>query len=192
MRDALKMLGYNVIGPVGVNDPEIALKLDNLLDEISEKYDAFQDNPWPLVYPRMDARHPGSKFILTVRDPDKWFESAAEHFGVQETPMRQFIYGVGHPRDNKEIYIERFKRHNDEVLEYFSNRPNDLLVIDLSKDGAWPKLCSFLGEAVPQLPFPHANRRVDRERRNRKGLFERVKGRIERTLGLRKRPAPTD
>lgn len=41
------------------------------------RYDAFQDQPFstPPMYALMDALFPGSKFILTLRDPDQWFDS---------------------------------------------------------------------------------------------------------------------
>ena len=40
-------------------------------------FDAFQDQPFSsgINYAVVDALFPNSKFILTVRDPEKWFES---------------------------------------------------------------------------------------------------------------------
>ena len=61
MRAALEMLGYRVTGPNGTRDPEIAAKLEAMVDRLATEFDAFQDNPWPLVYRRMDAEWPGSR-----------------------------------------------------------------------------------------------------------------------------------
>lgn len=177
MRDALACLGYRVTGPDGVHDPDIARNLDSLVDGLSRKYDAFQDNPWPLVYRRMDAAYPGSKFILTVRDPDAWLESTVRHFGDSPTPMRAFIYGAASPRGHEEVYRERMLRHNAEVLDYFKDRPDDLLVLDVARDGEWGTLCAFLGARVPSRPFPHANKAGERKRRRafrEWGLFGRA------------------
>ena len=164
MMDALTMLGYNVTGPNHVFDRDIASKLDRVVTELSHKYDAFQDNPWPLVYRKMDRLHPGSKFILTLRDEEKWFESNRKHFRGKSTPMRELIYGPGaaHPRGNEELYKQRLRRHNREVMEYFKDRPDDLLVIDVTRNPSWEPLCSFLGRPVPAEPFPHANKRDHR------------------------------
>ena len=128
---------------------------------LSDRFDAFQDNPWPLVYREMDARHPGSKFILTVRDPDKWYASNSNHFRGKKTPMRRLIYGAeaGGPKDNEALYKARLVRHDAEVREYFRDRPDDLLVLDITRgDARWEPLCAFLGLEVPDRPFPYANK----------------------------------
>jgi Sulfotransferase domain len=173
LRDALEILGYRVTGPNGTRDPDIAAKLEPMVDALAEKFDAFQDNPWPLVWRRMDARHPGSKFILTVRDEAKWIESNAAHFGETDTPMRQLIYGVGHPKGNEAVYVERMRRHNREVSEYFRDRPDDLLTIDVTRGANWQTLCGFLGLPAPDVPFPHAQSRKRREVRD-KGVLGRI------------------
>lgn len=160
MKQALRILGYRVTGPNGVDDPEIAQKLPALAAELSQRYDAFQDNPWPLVYREMDALHPGSKFILTERDEEKWYASNRNHFRGSTTPMRRLIYGeaAGSPKDNEALYKARMRRHNEEVRAYFRDRPDDLLVLDVTRDGRWEPLCAFLGHPVPAEPFPHGNR----------------------------------
>ena len=58
----------------------------------------------------------------------------------------------------KRTYIARYERHNREVQEYFANRPDDLLIIDLPNDDGWSRLCPFLGHPTPNEPFPHANK----------------------------------
>jgi hypothetical protein len=158
---ALATLGYRVTGPNGVNDPDIARNALTLAHELVRQCDAFQDNPWPLLYREMDESYPGSKFILTLRDPQAWIESQVQHFGVEETPMRRWIYAVGSPKGNEAIYLRRFERHNAEVQKYFAGRPEDLLVMDLAAGDGWSKLCSFLGKPVPEVPFPHLKRRED-------------------------------
>jgi hypothetical protein len=64
---ALQTLGYQVTGPNGYNDPKIQKRVLALAHSLVKKYDAFQDNPWPIIYKEMDHAYPGSKFILTVR-----------------------------------------------------------------------------------------------------------------------------
>jgi hypothetical protein len=164
MMEALTLLGYRVTGPNHVRDRDIAEKLDRVTAELSHAYDAFQDNPWPLVYRQMDGLHPGSRFVLTIRDEDRWLESALKHFRGKNTAMRALIYGPGaaHPRGNEALYRERLRRHNREVMEYFQDRPDDLLVIDVTREPSWERLCAFLGKPVPAIPFPHANKRDHR------------------------------
>ena len=84
--------------------------------------------------------------------------------------MRKWIYGVGCPKGNEDIYVRRFEAHNKAVLEYFKHRPNDLLVMDLPAGDGWEKLCAFLRKQAPDAPFPHANRAAERKRRKPKPL----------------------
>lgn len=158
LEKALELLGYRVTGPNGTRDPDIASKVYDMADELVQQYDAFQDNPWPVIYREMDEKYPGSKFILTMRSPESWISSQVRDFGLRETPMRQWIYGAGCPEGNEAIYVARYERHNREVLEYFRDRPDDLLVMDLPKGDGWRKLCGFLDEPIPDEPFPHANK----------------------------------
>lgn len=154
---ALTQLGYRVKGPVKTRDPRIASRLLEETLPLVGKYDAFQDNPWPILYRTLDERYPGSRFILTVRDVDSWLNSVLGHFGEKNTPMRALIYGVGCPAGNEDIYRQRFLRHEQEVREYFRDRPDDLLIFDLKQPAPWQALCAFLGEPVPDTPFPHVN-----------------------------------
>jgi len=157
---ALKKLGYRVTGSFGTKDPDIASKVHEMAYARVAEYDAFEDNPWPVLYKELDDRFPGSRFVLTRRPAAAWIRSMVKDFATTETPMRRWIYGddAGCPEGNEDIYIARYERHNKEVLEYFEDRPNDLLVFDLPKGDGWNKLCPFLGHDIPDEPFPHANK----------------------------------
>jgi len=157
---ALKKLGYRVTGSFGTKDPGIADKVHEMAYDLVDSFDAFQDNPWPILYKELDQRFPGSKFILTRRPAEAWIRSMVKDFALTETPMRRWIYGehAGCPEGNEETYVARYEQHNKEVREYFADRPNDLLVIDLPNDDGWDRLCPFLGHDIPDKPFPHANK----------------------------------
>jgi hypothetical protein len=159
LASALSELGYRVTGPNGTRHPDIADKVLDMARELSREYDAFQDNPWPLLYREMDELHPGSQFILTVRPADKWIRSITSFFGSNGTPMRQWIYGAASPIGNEEAYLARYNRHNVEVREYFRGRPGDFLELDFAAGDGWEKLCGFLGKPVPQARFPHRHKR---------------------------------
>jgi hypothetical protein len=167
---ALAILGYHVTGPDGVNDPEIEKNVHAMTAELSRRFDAFQDNPWPVVYKEMDQAHPGSKFVLSMRSSESWIRSIVGHFGRAETPMRRWIYGAGDPIGNEQTYVRRYEAHNAEVRAYFAQRPNDLLMMDLTAGDGWAKLCAFLGRTAPALPFPHEmsaeRRKQGRDRRH--------------------------
>ena len=157
---ALRKLGYRVKGSFGAKDPDIASKVHALAYAMVDEFDAFEDSPWPILYRELDQRFPGSKFILTRRPTANWIQSMVKDFATTESPMRRWIYGdnAGCPAGHEEIYVERYERHNREVVEYFSARPDDLLIINLPNNDGWSRLCPFLGHPIPDEPFPHANK----------------------------------
>lgn len=161
---ALHRLGYRVTGSNAVNDPDIARKALTMAYSLADEYDAFQDNPWPLLYRQMDARYPGSRFILTTRPVEKWIASVVRYFGERSTPMREWIYGAGKgsPLGNEDLYVARYEAHNSDVRAYFRHRPADLLEMSITEGDGWEKLCPFLGKPMPTGPFPHENKGVDR------------------------------
>jgi hypothetical protein len=170
---ALTELGYNVTGPNGINDSDISANALPMAFDLVKRYDAFQDNPWPVIFKDVDTKFPGSKFILTVRTPESWIKSQVAHFGTRTTAMREWIYGAGCPEGNEAIYLDRYNNHNKEVMEYFNDRPDDLLAMDLSQSDGWDEICAFLGKEIPDTPFPHANSANDRVSK-KKSLLQRI------------------
>ena len=160
IRDALRLLGYRVcsvryhlIGPIRRGDFAP-------VEEVIAEFDAFQDNPWPLIFRELDAAHPGSRFIMTIRDEAPWLRSVVNHLGVLPDRMQKLVYGHGAPGGYEDVVLARYRRHNDEVFAYFADRPDDILVVDFSKGDGWAEICDFLGCDVPAVPLPHANART--------------------------------
>ncbi|MGB8622121.1 MAG: sulfotransferase family protein [Paracoccaceae bacterium] len=182
LKRALRHLGYRVTGPNGNHDADIAGKFQSLAADLSRRYDAFQDNPWPLVFREMDAMWPEARFVLTVRESDGWLKSQLRHFGTDTTPMRELIYGAarGSPVGNEAHYVAVMEAHNAAVRAHFADRPGKLLEMRIAEGDGWDPLCAFLGAAVPDIPFPHANEALTQEGRGSSGL-----GRLLRGFGRR-------
>ena len=159
LKAALRTLGYRVTGPNFVKDEDIAETVLAKALALAPQFDAFQDNPWPILFREMDQHFPGSKFILTIRDEADWYASAVHHFGNRETPMRRFIYGKGSPATNEAVYRARYSEHNKAVVQHFATRQTDLLIMDLTKGDGWGVLCAFLGHDTPSRSFPHRRAR---------------------------------
>lgn len=185
--NALEILNYNVkgVGPRMIL-PILAGKLSKVL-KYADRYDAFQDVPWCILFKEMDARFPGSKFILTVRNEESWYKSALKQFGTYIRPQNEWIYGRKNGLfKNKELAINRYRKHNSDVLNYFKNRPNDLLIIDFTKGDAWDKLCGFLGIEVPKVAFPHTNRTSEKQNENTfKSEFKVIRRKIKNTIKIK-------
>jgi hypothetical protein len=129
-------------------------------------YDAAVDLPVATCYPGLDARYPGSKFILTVREQTGWLASMARLWERRpvtadadsgyRSRVRLATYGSVAP--DPASLADTAVRHRRAVLEYFANRPADLLVLDVCAGDGWDELCGFLGRPRPQVPFPWAHR----------------------------------
>lgn len=163
--EALSILGYN----------HTHQNRECLLREVSEarlrrvfrwvdRFDSFEDWPWPLIYKQLDRAYPASKFILTVRDNDRiWYESVCRHHRVfGPTFGRRLFFGRGSPIDSRDRYLRRYREHNSRVMEHFADRPDKLLTVCWERGDAWQELCDFLEAPVPDLDFPLLNTAQDR------------------------------
>ncbi|MGH8610891.1 MAG: sulfotransferase [Gammaproteobacteria bacterium] len=124
-------------------------------------YTAVSDLPVPALFKELDEAFPGSLFILMTRSLKAWSESMAalwddqvKQYGSVDSALR-WAHGTG-TLDCKVLEV-RYIRHRNEVLEYFEDR-KDLLVIDVTRGNPWPALCGFLKIPEPALPFPYLNR----------------------------------
>jgi hypothetical protein len=50
LEQALTALGYRATGPNGMHDPQIAKNVHCMVDRLVQRYDTFQDNPWPVLF----------------------------------------------------------------------------------------------------------------------------------------------
>jgi hypothetical protein len=133
--------------------------------------DALTDMPVYCLYQPLDKAYPGSKFILTVRGKQAWLRSYQGHWHrhpdmFRERPdsvlahythfLNARLYGT--QSADPQLLSRAYDRHIAEVLDYFRDRPQDLLVLDICGGDGWSKLAPFLGGAIPEVPFPWENR----------------------------------
>jgi hypothetical protein len=163
-------------------------------DEMFHEYRAAVDWPSAAFYKELMARYPDAKVILTVRDPDRWYESTRTTIygmsGASSSPLfslaAMFVPRIRRIRgavrmvsklawedmfggrfEDKEHAIEVFEGWNGEAKERV---PAERLLVYEVKEG-WGPLCEFLGVQAPDKPFPHLNdaevfrRRIRRIRR---------------------------
>jgi Sulfotransferase domain len=143
-----------------------------------ERHYALCDLPIPLLYKQLDQAYPGSKFILTLRDEQRWLRSVQNHWNHKSNRSRAswstdpFSHKVhkllyGQKGFDADIFLARYRRHNAEVLEYFKDRPDDLLIMDMDNPqpaaalptrprAGWPELCGFLKRPIPDVEYPRA------------------------------------
>jgi hypothetical protein len=138
---------------------------------------------WPTAryFRELGAAYPSAKFVLTIRDPEKWADSFA-------ATIYKLLAGREHAPPDKRAWLEMAGRivaetgfpegleqdemaaayvaHNEAVKAAI---PPERLLVYQVKDG-WDPLCRFLGVPVPAEPFPQTNHRAE--------FWDRVTGRI--------------
>ena len=161
--DALAILGYRRSGWNDITSRQLTHdwwcgNIDSLIEH-SAGYDAFEDNPWPLVYQEMAARYPTAKFILTTRsDDNKWLRSISEHNMHRPWVGHRMIYGSYEAIGNEERYLRVYRRHRDSVRAFFADKADRLLELCIDETRGWNALCTHLDISdVPTVPFPKSN-----------------------------------
>ena len=161
-------------------------------DGFLDGYGAAVDWPACTFYEELMARYPDAKVLLSVRDPERWYQSTRNTVyelsrisvisPISRATFRLvglFVPAIGAvARMNTKLIWEDtfdgrfedrdyaksvFERHNAEVRRRVP--PEKLLVYEV-KDG-WEPLCDFLGVGVPEGPFPRLNDTASMRRRVR-------------------------
>ncbi|HEY2157069.1 MAG TPA: sulfotransferase [Isosphaeraceae bacterium] len=142
-------------------------------DRLFAGYRATVDVPSCLFYRELMEKYPEAKVVLTVRDPDRWYDSTRQtiYFAHSAFPrwaaalnprMRVFRHMIDRLWDrmfrdrfqDRAFAIEVFNRHNEQVRRHVA--ADRLLVYEVSQ--GWVPLWAFLGVTVPEgKPFPHLN-----------------------------------
>lgn len=140
-------------------------------ERIFAGYGATVDYPGCRFWRELSAYYPDAKVLLSVRDPEAWYESArATIFSdfwlerCRSSPMAEFFnetvfrdFGYGDRLGDRDFMIDYFRRHTEEVKAAIP--PERLLVYDAAE--GWAPLCAFLDVEAPATPFPRANTREE-------------------------------
>jgi len=168
---AFQLLGFSSWHWASAHDAKnIWRDVSNLgRSDVVDKYQALCDLPIPLLYQKLDHSYPGSKFILTIRDEHSWLNSISRHFSSDNIwrsnwdndpfSHRAHKLAFGRKHFDPDVFIERYRQHNHEVMEYFRNRPNDFLLMRIDHHDGWQKLCPFVDVPIFEgQAFPHINK----------------------------------
>jgi GR25 family glycosyltransferase involved in LPS biosynthesis len=136
---ALSLLGYRCCnGKWG--------KLSNNIEQLIDRnepllFDAYINIKSVINnYKKLDKLYPEAVFILTTINLD----NCVEKFYRYSTILSQYQTKAD----------DVYKKHADEILEYFKGRNKKLLTINIYAENNWQTLCKFLGCDIPSHPFP--------------------------------------
>lgn len=148
---------------------------------VLDGYAACVDWPGVSIWKTLVAENPQAKVILTSRDPERWYASAARtifarmqdfaeaaargdadavdpvrraHMTMVNAAVVDRSFGGSLDKDHA---IAVFNAHNEEVRRTV---PPERLLVYESGEG-WDRLCAFLRVPVPQAPYPKVNSTAD-------------------------------
>jgi hypothetical protein len=142
-------------------------------DALFADYGSGVDFPVSCAWEELAAHFPDAKVVLTVRDPERWWESTASTifrtrgafagWVPRLVPLvRRWLEmvdllvwdGLFDGRfAERDHAIAAFERHVEHVRA--TCPPDRLLVFDVAE--GWEPLCAFLDVPVPDRPFPRLN-----------------------------------
>ena len=155
---ALKALGFRSRhwgGPDSRRAVERAIREGAPLLRYLGDYDAFSDiQRLSVNFDVLDQQYPGSRFILNTRDLDDWLDSRRRHVERNIRRKTEGKYDGTFLNVDFDAWRDLYLGHHERVRRYFADRPDDLLVMDISAGDGYERLCPFLGIKLPSRPFP--------------------------------------
>ena len=132
-----------------------------------ETFEAFHDYPYSFNYKYINDNFPKSKFILTIRNSDLWFNSLISYQYKKNCSNKNLLkklYGYEIiSLENKETVISKYNEYNLNIIKYFHCQPDKLLIIDLTNltkhnnDNIKNKLEAFFKINI-DFEIPHENK----------------------------------
>ena len=129
--------------------------------QLLDGYTALVDWPGASFWPELLEANPEALVLLSVRDPESWYKSASNTIFLALDPANEWMASMrrlfadrfSDQLDDKSAMIAAYERHNDEVRRRVP--PSQLL--EWTVGDGWHPICSRLGVAVPDEPFPVTN-----------------------------------
>lgn len=148
---------------------------------IYDGYRSAVDWPTACFFRELSRAYPEAKFVLTLRDPERWADSFGATIykllaGRDQAPpdmhdwlemASHVIASTGFPSGlDRDGLVRAFVAHNDAVKAAIP--ASRLLVFEVRQ--GWEPLCDFLGVPVPGDAFPRTNHREE--------FWDRVNGNL--------------
>ena len=122
-------------------------------------FDALTELPFCSKYDFKDLynMYPDAKYILTIRDENRWLKSTDKYKWLADNMIKWY---PGYELFLKNFYnfdfsIKNFNNYNNSVIEFFKDKSDQLLIMNIPKGDGYQKLCTFLGREMIYEDFPN-------------------------------------
>lgn len=107
----------------------------------TDKFECFSDNGDLNNYKELDLKYENSIFILNVRELDKWLISRFKHGLIQKHKPN---WAYPYTRKKCINWINYREKYHMEILDYFTERPEKIIIVNIERKGWIEYLCSQL------------------------------------------------
>jgi len=130
-------------------------------------YVATIDFPAAAFWPELMRAFPDSLVLLSVRDTDAWWDSCIRTIFSPDLPeppppIREMVDEMWAQRFTSEIRNEKVTKA---AYEAFNDRVRQTVppgrLLEWRPGDGWEPICTALGLAIPDEPFPHVNTASD-------------------------------
>lgn len=178
MAEIFNLLGYKTnSNPLCLNITNDYILLDNNIkyythsiindcDINIDLFDAFHDYPYSFNYEYIYKCYPDTKFILTIRNSEKWFNSFMTYQYIPGAVSHNVLLQLYNHKilslENKEEIINQYNTYNNNIQQFFIDKPNSLLVISIcdainEENDLLYKISKFLDVNI-NFNLPHMNK----------------------------------
>jgi hypothetical protein len=111
----------------------------------TDKYACFSDNGNLNNYRELDLKYENSVFILNIRELDKWLISRFKH-GLRKQAKLDNKHNWAYPYTREKCirWIKEREKYHMEILDYFTERPEKIIIVNIERKGWIKYLCSQL------------------------------------------------
>ena len=161
--DKIFVIGFNKTATTSIHNLFKKLNINSVhrtkpvLKHI-DKYDAFTDGDH-YNFEEYYKLYPNSLFILNTRPIYKWLVSRYKH-AKSHNFKKCWCWPISDEKTNSWI-LDR-QKHYKNILKFFSDKPNQLLIVNIEKIGYENAICKFIGKSHNNKKFKD-NTRKDKE-----------------------------
>ena len=140
------------------------------------KYNAFSDG-YHVNFHKYYNAYPNSLFILNTRPIEKWLLSRYKH-GAYRNFKPGWCWPVSDEKTN--AWITGRENHFRNILNFFKDKPNQLFIINIEKNGWEKEVLQFIKKGGKNISTVHSNKRTEKVVGNNK--IKMIKDNIAKCL----------
>ena len=140
----------------------------------TDEYACFSDNGNLNNYKELDLKYKNSIFILNVRELDKWLISRFKH------GLRGCKPNWAHPYTREKCikWINYREKYHMEILDYFTERPEKIIIVNIEREGWIKYVCSQLHFKNDRIESENVNK-TNYDNKDNKNICELVNKTLE-------------